>query len=211
MLWFAQINLATYRAFADDKRRAAAGFTRIPERRLLGLAARGGAIGAMIAQRRLRHKTRKQPFASRLRRIAIIQALPLLAAAATLLIATPAAASFVCARPTHHDGDAIRCAGQGSEGKSMRLYGIDAPEMPGACRPGRSCTPGNPFAARNHLARLTRGRRVVCQQRDTDSYGRRVVECRADGINLSCAMIAARFAVRRYGRPDCRLPMRIGG
>jgi len=57
---------------------------------------------------------------------------------------------FSCPNPEHHDGDAIRC---GSQGKSMRLYAIDAPEMPGACRPGRQCTPGDPFCFSRSSAR----------------------------------------------------------
>ena len=40
--------------------------------------------------------------------------------------ATTTGTSFACPAPRHHDGDAIRCRG-GS--KSMRLFGIDAPEM----------------------------------------------------------------------------------
>lgn len=116
------------------------------------------------------------------------------------LLVLAAAASFACASPFHHDGDAIRCAGMG---KAMRLHGIDAPEMPGACRPGRNCTPGDPYAARDALAALTRGRAVQCRQVDTDHYGRRVVDCTADGENLGCAMVAAGMAVERYGRLDC--------
>jgi uncharacterized membrane protein YsdA (DUF1294 family) len=116
------------------------------------------------------------------------------------LLVLVSAAGFACLNPTHHDGDAIRCAG---EGRSMRLYGIDAPEMPGACRPGRRCTPGDPFAARDYLQGLTAGRSVMCEQVDTDSYGRRVVDCTADGINLGCAMVASGHAVERYGRLDC--------
>ena len=85
----------------------------------------------------------------------------------------------------------------------MRMYGIDAPEMPGACRPGRRCTSGDPYASRDYLAGLTDGRRVACTQKDTDVYGRRVVRCTADGADLSCAMVAAGMAVERYGRLDC--------
>lgn len=119
------------------------------------------------------------------------------------LLILAAAASFACLSPRHHDGDAIRCAGIDG---SMRLHAIDAPEMPGACRPGRDCTPGDPYAARDHLRGLTRGRRVTCEQVDTDNYGRRVVECRADGANIACQMIADGFAVQRYGSPDCSGP-----
>ncbi len=116
------------------------------------------------------------------------------------LLVLAAAAGFACAQPTHHDGDAIHCAGNG---RSMRMYGIDAPEMPGACRPRRRCTPGDPYASRDYLAGLTDGRRVACTQKDTDVYGRRVVRCTADGAELSCAMVAAGMAVERYGRLDC--------
>ena len=111
-----------------------------------------------------------------------------------------AAASFACLDPSHHDGDNIRCSNVPG---SMRLHGIDAPEMPGACRPGRECTPGDPFAARDYLRSLTSGRAVSCTVVDVDHYGRDVVECTADGRNLGCAMIAAGQAVQRYGSPDC--------
>lgn len=107
---------------------------------------------------------------------------------------------FACIAPTHHDGDAIRCNG---ERKSMRLDAIDAPELPGSCRPGRECTPGDPFASRDHLASLTRGKVVHCRQTDTDHYGRRIVRCSAGGIDLSCRMVADGFAVERYARLDC--------
>ena len=88
----------------------------------------------------------------------------------------------------------------------MRLYGIDAPEMPGACRPGRRCTPGDPYAARDHLRDLTRGRSVRCEEMDVDSYGRPVVRCLADDQDISCAMVASGHAVERYGRLDCNAP-----
>jgi uncharacterized membrane protein YsdA (DUF1294 family) len=69
------INAAAFAAFALDKRRAARRERRIPERRLLGLAAAGGSAGAAAAQRLLRHKTVKEPFASRLRLIVALQLL----------------------------------------------------------------------------------------------------------------------------------------
>jgi hypothetical protein len=74
---------------------------------------------------------------------------------------------FVCSGPEHHDGDAIRCDGRC---RSMRLYGIDAPEMPGACRPGRQCTPAPPL----YLPRppdMPHGRPAQCSQVDTDTIG----------------------------------------
>lgn len=115
-------------------------------------------------------------------------------------LAAAASALTLCLAPTHHDGDAIRCLGQS---RSMRLYGIDAPEMPGACRPGRRCTPGDPFAARDHLRDLTRGRKVLCKTVERDHYGRDVVRCSADGVDLSCAMVADGYAAKRYGDLEC--------
>lgn len=113
---------------------------------------------------------------------------------------TGEAGLYECRLPTHHDGDAIRCDG---ERRSKRLASIDAPEMPGACRPGRACTPGDPYASRDHLSSLTRGKAVKCRQIDTDHYGRDIVQCFADGVDLSCRMVRDGYAVERYGRLDC--------
>ena len=68
------VNLLTMFCFWDDKRRAAAGAWRVPESRLLGLAALGGTPGALLACRLFRHKTRKQPFATLLLLTGAVQA-----------------------------------------------------------------------------------------------------------------------------------------
>ena len=68
------VNLLTVWRFADDKARAVAGVRRIPEADLLMLAAIGGTPGAFFARHRFRHKTRKQPFSTRLWLIAAMQA-----------------------------------------------------------------------------------------------------------------------------------------
>lgn len=117
-----------------------------------------------------------------------------------------AAGSFLCEQPSHHDGDNLRCANvQGS----MRLQGIDAPEMPGACRPGRRCVDGDPFAARDYLRDLTRGKTLECTQEDTDSYGRAIVNCTAGRVNISCEMIASGHAVPRYAPLACDEPVAL--
>jgi uncharacterized membrane protein YsdA (DUF1294 family) len=64
-------------AFAWDKHCARKGMWRVPERTLLGLAAFGGTVGAVAAQHGLRHKTRKEPFRTRLYVIVGVQILAL--------------------------------------------------------------------------------------------------------------------------------------
>ena len=73
-LYLAAINAATFAAFALDKRAVARRAWRIPERRLLMLAAFGGSPGALAAQQALRHKTRKEPFRTSLWAIVVVQA-----------------------------------------------------------------------------------------------------------------------------------------
>lgn len=67
------VNVITVAAFALDKRRSLTGEWRIPEARLLWLAAVGGSPGAFWARGRFRHKTRKQPFVGQLQLIAMVQ------------------------------------------------------------------------------------------------------------------------------------------
>jgi uncharacterized membrane protein YsdA (DUF1294 family) len=62
---------AAFALFAHDKARAQAGGWRIPERTLL-LAALWGGAGAWLACVLLRHKTRKQPFRTRLDLVLIL-------------------------------------------------------------------------------------------------------------------------------------------
>jgi uncharacterized membrane protein YsdA (DUF1294 family) len=60
------INVWAFGLFAWDKSCARRGDWRVAERTLLWVAFAGGSVGAVIGQRMLRHKTRKEPFRSRL-------------------------------------------------------------------------------------------------------------------------------------------------
>lgn len=68
------INFAAFAAFGFDKMRAEANTWRIPEADLLALAWLGGSPGAYAGRQLFRHKTRKQPFSSRLRQVVVFQA-----------------------------------------------------------------------------------------------------------------------------------------
>ncbi|MFK3738426.1 DUF1294 domain-containing protein [Massilia sp. TN1-12] len=56
------LSVVCFAVYANDKAAARRGGRRTPERTLLALALLGGWPGALIAQRRLRHKTSKAAF-----------------------------------------------------------------------------------------------------------------------------------------------------
>lgn len=67
------INAITILCFWSDKQRAIAGDRRIREADLLLLAMAGGSPGALYARRAFRHKTRKDPFSTKLALICVVQ------------------------------------------------------------------------------------------------------------------------------------------
>ncbi|MCJ1959480.1 DUF1294 domain-containing protein [Novosphingobium mangrovi (ex Hu et al. 2023)] len=75
----AAINTLTFLLFGWDKRQARRGGRRVPEARLLLLAALGGTPGAYAARRHFRHKTRKQPFVGQLHGLAGLQVVAIVA------------------------------------------------------------------------------------------------------------------------------------
>lgn len=85
---FAALNLWTFAVYGYDKTQSRRGGGRVPERRLLTLAAIGGSPAALLARRLFRHKTRKQPFVNHLRAILCLQCL-ILAGAACWVIGAP--------------------------------------------------------------------------------------------------------------------------
>ena len=103
-----------------------------------------------------------------------------------------------CNSPYIIDGDTFSC-----NGERIRMANIDAPEMPEHCRRGRRCPPGTPFASKNCLHSISRGS-VTCLSIEKDHYGRTVARCKANGKDLSCAMVAAGHAIERYGVLNCQ-------
>ena len=83
------------------------------------------------------------------------------------------------------DGDTIK-----QLGITYRLWGIDAPEMK------QSCPDGWPagLMATTRLFDLTRGRQIVCQEKDRDLHGRVVAVCRVGGEDLGAILVREGFA-----------------
>lgn len=109
--------------------------------------------------------------------------------AALLLFALPASAQQISGPARAADGDSLDLSGI-----SVRLFGVDAPELAQSCeRGGGSWSCGK--AAASKLASLVAGKSVVCEQNDVDDYGRIVATCRAGSVDLGGAMVDAGLAV----------------
>lgn len=96
-------SIMTFLMFWWDKHAARTGRWRLRESTLLAGALMGGSLGAVIAQRMLRHKTRKEPFRTRLMMIVGLHAI--------LLGLWLAAAASPPAWPTLTAGDAYSRTG----------------------------------------------------------------------------------------------------
>jgi endonuclease YncB( thermonuclease family) len=83
------------------------------------------------------------------------------------------------------DGDTIKL-----NGTIWRLWGIDAPELHQPCLDG---WPGGIESARM-LEGLVLGKRIECEFRGRDRYGRSIGLCRADGRDLGAHMVEAGMA-----------------
>lgn len=118
-------------------------------------------------------------------------------AAFVLVLASLAPAAFAVPAGTAKviDGDTIKV-----DGVTVRLHGIDAPEMDQMC--GGDGAPAWACGAwvRGELRARLDGRRVTCRPVDTDHYGRTVAKCFAGGQDIGQQMVrdGLAFAFRRY-------------
>ena len=135
-----------------------------------------------------------------------VQAWPAVAALFAVLIGcTPAAGDLVGRADRVHDGDTLTL-----NGVTVRLWGIDAPELEQQCTNalGRRYRCG--IEAREKLRAIVGRQDLVCHERDRDRYGRTVASCEAKGQDVGRLMVQAGHAVnyRQYsgGRyePDQR-------
>ncbi|KRB53159.1 hypothetical protein ASE04_08070 [Rhizobium sp. Root708] len=84
---FMGLNALAFLVYFLDKQAARSRRRRISERTLLTLALIGGSLGAVCAQRLLRHKTQKEPFRTLLKAILVFHA--------TAVIVLSAAAGYI--------------------------------------------------------------------------------------------------------------------
>ncbi|KQO58857.1 thermonuclease family protein [Sphingomonas sp. Leaf257] len=114
------------------------------------------------------------------------------------LIAAIAAQALTCT-PIAVDGDTLRCGRE-----RIRLLAIDAPEMPGHCRPGRRCVRGDPVASKASLASaLQPPFRIV--RVGLDRYGRTLATVAGRRGDLSCWQLRAGQARYRADWDNRRL------
>ena len=99
--------------------------------------------------------------------------------AGLLLASGPASAQ------TATDGDTLRM-----DGKTYRLWGIDAPES------AQTCPDGWPAGrmATIRLQALIAGKSVQCQERGADRYGRTIAVCYAGGQDIGELMVREGYA-----------------
>ncbi|KAB7648386.1 thermonuclease family protein [Polymorphobacter fuscus] len=108
--------------------------------------------------------------------------------------------AIICERPWVSDGDTLSCRNLPAR---VRMLGIDAPELPGHCNAGRRCTPGNGAASKRVLIGLVRSGPVLVKPQGYDRYDRILARVSVNGVDLSCAMLARKAAVRRYAMIAC--------
>ena len=101
------------------------------------------------------------------------------------------------------DGDTIRC-----NGERIRLLGIDAPELPGHCRTGRNCAPGDGYASKRSLGDAMIGT-IHISRIGEDHYGRTLAILSSDRGDLSCWQLEHGQAIYKPQWDDGRHVARV--
>lgn len=109
-----------------------------------------------------------------------------------------AAKPFSCTVASITDGDTLRCAETGSDGKQLRvrLSGMAARERDGSCTIGHPCPDATAEDATAMLVSLSAGEVLSCKPVGK-TFGRVAAFCSTSaGVDLSCAMVASGTAAR---------------
>jgi endonuclease YncB( thermonuclease family) len=110
------------------------------------------------------------------------------------LVAFPAAAAPVSGSATVIDGDTLEI-----DGRRIRLFGIDAPELSQTCdRGGETWACGS--AAADELRSMIGSYPLSCEGSEVDIYGRLLAVCYIGGVDLNRTLVAEGWATafRRY-------------
>ena len=101
----------------------------------------------------------------------------------------------ITGRATVVDGDGLEI-----DGKEIRLFGIDAPEVQQYCVRRDSTRWHCGQYATVALDRLVAGHEVACSVRDQDGYGRSIASCTVEGRDLAAEQVREGWAVayRKY-------------
>lgn len=121
-------------------------------------------------------------------------ALASLGVAISLALAPPAWGERFSGIVAVVDGDTLRVGNV-----TVRLHGIDAPEIDQTCRNAAGVAWECGAWVRLELVRRAEGLRAACRQVDTDRYGRVVARCAAGGEDLG-AWLVSRGMARAYRR-----------
>lgn len=111
-------------------------------------------------------------------------------------VATPAAAEVVSGPAQVIDGDTIAM-----EGRRIRLFGIDAPELQQTCNlNGENWACGE--EASRQLAEIIGNQRVDCMGEESDEYGRLIALCSVGRVQLNTVMVETGWATafRKYSQ-----------
>lgn len=93
--------------------------------------------------------------------------------------------------------DAVQAEIATGDKLKIRMHGIDAPEIRQLCM-----IHAQPFkcgvTATNILKEMTRGKRLGCDLREKDRYGRWVAVCYIEGVSIDAADISRAMVLRGY-------------
>lgn len=115
--------------------------------------------------------------------------LMLLATVALFMVLSGPAFGDVTGKPRVIDGDTLKIAGE-----SIRLYGIDAPEMAQRCDGPKTLRKCGEFAADALIERIS-GKTLTCVVEGVDKYKRQIATCTVEGADLSAWMVSEGYAM----------------
>lgn len=111
------------------------------------------------------------------------------------------AASIVAAVVSVHDGDTLRVMMRDRQQISVRVAGVDSPEIKSVTLAG--CVPAQPWSceARQAVIMLCLGRNATITMRGRDRYGRTLAQVRCGSRDLGEMLVRGGLAWAWPGRP----------